>query len=702
MSFWRQAPLFRLLLPFVGGIIAGIFIPHDLPGRWIIISVLLLFLFILFFWKRLYIRYRNRHLFGVVLAISLAIMGYVLTLERTELYHTDHYKHHYSQGDWVLAEVSEAPVEKARSHKIVLEVKDIKKENSWVRASGHILVYLQKDSIASKVKYGDLLILNRTLKEIEAPKNPSEFNYKRYLGFHNINYQSYLPSGSWMIMGEGGGWGMLRWAHSIRTYFLDIFRFHGIDGDEFAVASALILGYKDDLDKGLVRAYSSAGATHILAVSGLHVGIIYMVLDMLLRVMNRNRYTKIWKAILLILMLWFYATLTGLSPSVLRAATMFSFVIIGKATSRSTNIYNTLAASAFFLLLINPFLVTEVGFQLSYLAVLGIVFLQPKLYHLLDINNWALDKMWAITTVSISAQLATFPLALLYFHQFPNYFLISNLLVIPLAAIILYLGILIFITSFFDPVCYLLAKALDYVIWFLNHSVRLIETLPYSITERISINIAETWAIYMFIAFSLAFITLIRLSYLRVALISLIGLSVWQGLENYFQSKHKKFIVYNVNREAAYDLIDGRTNYFISQKELFNDVDKMLFHVKHNWWDMGLNKTVHIDLKEQMPKEIEGLHFEAPFLQFKGMRIAMVDTTFRERQLDLPIKVDYVILSGGPKISLELLKEQFSFRQLIIDSSNPNWRTEIWLKEANELGIPCHAVSKNGAFVRDV
>jgi len=111
---------------------------------------------------------------------------------------------------------------------------------------------------------------------------------------------------------------------------------------------------------------------------------------------------------------------------------------------------------------------------------------------------------------------------------------------------------------------------------------------------------------------------------------------------------------------------------------------------------------VHIDLKEQMPKEIEGLHFEAPFLQFKGMRIAMVDTTFRERQLDLPIKVDYVILSGGPKISLELLKEQFSFRQLIIDSSNPNWRTEIWLKEANELGIPCHAVSKNGAFVRDV
>ena len=292
-------------------------------------------------------------------------------------------------------------------------------------------------------------------------------------------------------------------------------------------------------------------------------------------------------------------------------------------------------------------------------------------------------------------------MALLYFHQFPNYFLVSNLLVIPLAAIILYLGVLVFITSFFDPICYALVKVLDYVIWFLNQSVCFIETMPYSITERISINISETWAIYMLIVFSLAFITLVRLSYLRISLVFLIGLSLWQGWESYLQTKHKRFIVYNVNHEAAYDFVDARTNYFISQEDLFNDVDKMLFHVNHNWWSLGLQETTWlpygIERADKGP-----LYIDKPFMSFHQLKMVVVDTSFQKRDLKDHVEVDYVILSHNPRLTLKELTDQFSYEQIIIDSSNDYWRANKWSEEAKELGINCYVVALQGAFVIDV
>ena len=197
---------------------------------------------------------------------------------------------------------------------------------------------------------------------------------------------------------------------------------------------------------------------------------------------------------------------------------MFSFIVIAKATKRNTNIYNTLAVSAFFLLIINPFLIMEVGFQLSYLAVIGIIYLQPKIYNWLNPHNWLLDKMWELTAVSIAAQVATFPLGLLYFHQFPNYFFISNLIVIPLATFIVYGGIILFLVSWGTILATWVAKVLYWLIWAMNYCVQLIESIPHSLTEGLTINITETWMIYLIIITFLVYFSYKEAKYLHIAL----------------------------------------------------------------------------------------------------------------------------------------------------------------------------------------
>ena len=214
---------------------------------------------------------------------------------------------------------------------------------------------------------------------------------------------------------------------------------NGVEGKQLKVASALLLGYRENLDKELVKSYASAGAMHVLAVSGLHVGILYLLLTRIFSFLKKVKKVKNGKFILTILIvsfLWFYAIMTGLSASVMRATTMFSFIVIGnELLNRKTSIYNTLAVSAIILMIINPFIVYQVGFQLSYVAVVGIVYLQPKLNRLFYSRYKLVRGVWAITCVSLAAQIATFPLSLHYFHQFSTYFFISNLIVIPASSL---------------------------------------------------------------------------------------------------------------------------------------------------------------------------------------------------------------------------------------------------------------------------
>jgi len=690
----NKIPLLRLLLPFVAGIITAAFYQFNHPFIGALLSVFFLATVVLTF-----IKLKLPHfLYGAVLHITLFFFGYVLLINDTDNFKPNHFKNYVDNSNWALIKVNSRMIEKQKSLNFKCEVLQVRTNNGWEKVDGKLMTYFQKDSISKEIKYGDILFVQANFSEIKPPQNPGEFNYKRFLGFHNIYNQAYIKADKIIFTNINQGNKIIAICENLRNTFLKTFQEFGLKGEEFAVAAALVLGYVDDLDAGLLSAYSSAGALHVLSVSGLHVGIIFFVFSLAFTFLEKIKYGTAIKAILLVCVLWFYAALTGLSPSVLRAATMFSFIVIGKSFMRYTNIYNTLAASAIFLLIINPYIVMEVGFQLSYLAVLGIVALQSHLYNLWETDNWLLDKIWMISSVSIAAQIATFPLGLLYFHQFPNYFLLSNLIVIPISTVILYLGLGLIIFSFIQVVGLFIGKLLIFSIYGLNYSVKLTELLPYSVTSAILISVAESWFIYGVIVFSLLFFLFKRTVYVYPTLVFLSAILFVRIYNSYHLQQQKLLVVYNTPGTRAVNFISGDKNYFLADSALCKNNSKMLFHIKHHWWEKGFSDAEIINGNDRF--NFESLIKNNNLYSFAGKNIALFDSTLNQNKNKF--KTDILILTDTRKFKIEEVIERFEPGLIIFDSTiSGKWLDKLKLK-CEGLCVKYYAVSESGAFVKDL
>jgi competence protein ComEC len=479
---------------------------------------------------------------------------------------------------------------------------------------------------------------------------------------------------------------------------LNVLHENNIKEDEYAVGAALMLGYSDKLDAEILSAYSNTGALHILSVSGLHVAIVYVVFNWLLFFLDKVKHGSILKAVILILLLWFYSALTGLSPSVLRAATMFSFIIIAKSLNRHTNIYNTLAASAFLLLTINPYLIMEVGFQLSYIAVIGIVFLQPKISRFYETDNWLLDQAWSITSVSIAAQIATFPMGLFYFHQFPNYFLLSNFIVIPISTLIIYLGIALFALAKIHFIAGYLAIAFKWSVWFLNSIVKVIEKWPYAISEGISISLFETCLLYAIIIFFLLYFIRLKALFLKLGLISVIILLISQVYEQNEQFSRRRLVIYNISKTTALDFINAKNNVLFADTLFAGNASGLKFHVKNNWWDLGILKAeiVTADYRNSFIDIHDGC------VLFCDKRFVIWKDSMKDLRLEKAFPIDYLILTKKSKSNVSEILKYFSPNIIIFDSSNSKNRIVKWEKECAMLNKKFYSIPDKGAFVADL
>lgn len=702
MYSWNQAPLIRLILPFLLGIILAVYFPIQFDyGIYIIVSFSFTILCIILI-PKLNFSYRNSLWFGLLINLILFLAAYQLTIIKTEKFSNNHFSKFTDSAEFIYARLNEPYLEKDKSLKVVLEILAVKQGGKWERSCGKAMVYFKKDTHSLHLSYGDELVLKTAFNEIPLPQNPGEFNYKRFLAFHNVFHQAYVKNGEWVSSGHNSGNFILKKSIYLRDILLNVFITNHIQEDEFAVGAALLLGYVDKLDADIITAYSSTGALHVLSVSGLHVAIVYIVFNWLLFFLDKIKYGKIIKAITLLLLLWFYAALTGLSPSVLRSAAMFSFIIFAKAFNRHTNIYNTLAASAFFLLIINPYLIMDVGFQLSYLAVIGIVYIQPKIYAWLEVENWLLDQIWIITSVSISAQIATFPLGLHYFHQFPNYFLLSNFIVIPVSTVIIYLGLSIFAFAKIAILVKYLAIAFSWAVWILNSSVELIEKWPYALLKGISISVFETWLMYGLIILFLYYFTKRQYNYILVALCFAIVILFSQIAEQHEQFNQKKIIVYNIPKTSAIDFISFKNNIFLTDSVFAKNESGLLFRVRHNWWDLGLtnSKIISNNIKTNV------LTIKGQFIQFFDKRMAIVNSqdVFKKYSFSSlkTIHVDYLIVSMNPQLKMEDILKFYHADKIIFDSSNSPYRVRKWKEECEKLKLNYYSVMDSGAFVSDI
>lgn len=733
-SFWSQVPMLRIALSVIAGIGAEIFADSQLHHSVEVLLVMLVLLnasfliaVIINLIKKVEVIYRIRILNGICLTVLLISFGYVLTWLYADKNYQSHFQNFLQKESFLIATIVKPPLEKEKIITLVAEVNAVKNENHSTATKGNILINVLRDSTGNDLRYGDVIVFNSRIEEFDAPKNPEEFNFKLYQSFHNIYHRTFLKPDDWKLVASNNGYFLMATIYRMREYFLSLITKYVKNKNDFAVASAIMLGYNDYMNGDITRAYASSGALHVLSVSGLHVGIMFFMLNILLKWMdNRGRKMVITKAVIVITFIWFYACLTGLSPSVLRSAMMFSMIQLGKVMIRNVNTYNIIFGSALLLILFNPFIITDVGFRLSYLAVIGIIYLHPKIYSLVIIGTaeepqfkkqgkfWMkpvtfirqdlkwfflhlLDLVWQIVAVSIAAQTATFPLSLLYFHQFPNLFLISNLVVIPVSNLILFLGTGLFVMGEIPYLNDFVGWCFSMLLFALNKFIFFINSLSFALSQDISITMLGMVFIYILIFLLCWFVEERRVKVLIASLFVVLGLASFRSYEIIQKSQQKKIIVYSVPKQSAVAFIDGSKVMYAFDEELLNNQSSLLYHIKHHWWDCRVKE------EESAIPESRQLGFGKLFL-FAGRNVLVVDTGLKKLDfvMDKKLKVDLLILSHSPKVYVENLQKIIDFDEVVFDSSNKPWRINYWKKDCEKLKIKYWDVAERGAYVKNL
>jgi competence protein ComEC len=678
----------RVATFFTAGILTAIYYPDLFNLRPSLVTSVILIL--AYFSFNFFLSGKARSLTsGSVGLLAIFFLGYIHLLLGTDSGKKDHLCKVGAPIEAYTAVVRSMPESKEKSWKVEVEVQAIKASKQWERASGRVLVYVSKIEGQIDWAYGDQIIIQGNPKLLKPPTNPGEFDFKRFLSFRRIYHQQFvLPSQvKWISSAERRGF--IYYSHRARGWASKKLNQYIKNQQEQVIAAALILGVTEGIDTDLMNAYSASGAMHVLSVSGLHVGIIYAILLFMLKPLSRYSWSRWAVAAISLMCLWSFAFVSGLSPSVLRAVVMFSFVAVARPFGKRTNIYNTLAASAFVLLLYNPYLVMSVGFQLSYIAVLGIVYLQRPIYHLWEAKTRVGDWVWQITCVSIAAQIATFSLGLLYFHQFPVYFLVSNLFVIPLSTCVLVFGILLLAISFISPLAVFMGKILSGLIQFLNWTVFTTEKLPFSIINDIHMATFQCW---LLIGILVSFILLFEFRsmtfvYSALAFSLLFGGLRWQHFQE--SVSRSQWIVYSVAGHQAYEFVQQGQSYFFADSALAHDEDRLRFHIRPNRLMHGVTLVNERASFAQNRNGMEVYHWQNRTIAAISQKNAVLPTHF---------KVDYLIVSEN-SFPLKKAIEHFEIGKLIIDGSNSRGYTKKLIRFALAENIPFHSVLDQGAFI---
>jgi competence protein ComEC len=616
----------------------------------------------------------------------------LLTWSKDIRHHENWFGEYYRAGDIVKAVLQEPPVEKANSFKALATVSAIKMNDESIRTDGQAIIYFQKDSTTSSLDYGSEIIFSLPLQEIKNAGNPGGFDYKRYCLFQGITHQVYLKKGDFVALNKKHQNLYGRILFPLQRKILSILR-KNIDGQkEYGLAEALLIGYKDDLDKDLVQSYTNTGVVHIIAISGMHIALIYWLLALLCRPLRKLKYSKWLTAFIIIAGLWLFSLLAGGQASVLRSALMFTFIVIGNNFSRKASIYNTLAASAFLLLCYDPFWLWDVGFQLSYTAVLSIVIFMKPIYNLVYIKNKILDFIWKMNAVSIAAQLLTTPFSLYHFHQFPNYFLLTNFVAVPLSSIIVLGEIFLCAVCFIPFPTFISGKILSWLIWLMNSYIERIEALPYSLWDSLQINILQAVFLIIIIAGFGFWLLEKRKAGMWIGLASLVSFVILRSISFYRADHQQKLIVYSIPKHQAIDIIDKRNYFFIGDSDLLIDDFLKNFHLKPS-------RILH---RTKPGSRSSDLLCDKNFIQYGSRKILLIDKDLSFDPSAEKFSIDLLIISKRAKIYLRRLYETFKIKQVVFDGSVSSSKIKYWEKDCDSLHIPFYDVTEKGAFVMNM
>lgn len=698
IPFWKKTPFLRLLIPLMIGIDLQWY--HQLPALlWWYVLAISSTLFILFLFFPVFKKYRYGLLSGVSTGCIFLALGALITWSRDIRHHGDWLGNSYQSTDKLLVTLEEPPVEKNKSYKVNAKVNFLVRDGKRISVSGELILYFKKEqgdqngnSLIKNLGYGSQIVFEKPLQEIKNSGNPGGFDYKRYSLFHGITHQVFLKPNEFKILESKNENKFIKFLFVARKKIINVIQTFIPGNKEQGLAEALLIGYKSDLDQDLVQSYTNTGVVHIIAISGMHLALIYWLLARLFRPLLKRKRIRWLHPILVIAGLWLFSLLAGGQASVIRSALMFSCIVIGESLARKTSIYNTLAVSAFILLCYNPFWLWDVGFQLSYAAVLSIVIFMRPIYNWFYIQNKILDFAWKLNAVSIAAQLLTVPISIFHFHQFPNYFLLTNFIAVPLSSIILLGEIALCIFSLIPFIAGLIGKILSWLIWIMNTYIGKVESLPYSLWDGLQINIVQTIVLFIIVAGAGYWLLEKNKTGLKIALAGLAGFFFLRSYSFIEMNRQHKIIIYNVPQRQAIDIIHGRNYTFLGDKDLLQDDFLRNFHLKPS----------RISSRIPVTSEATYLDKKNKYFIYGTERIMFINQPVSFPKSENKHPVDLLVISKNPKITIAALANSFDIKRMVLDGSVPAWKVKAWKKDCDSLHIPVYDVNEKGAFVMNI
>lgn len=634
---------------------------------------ILLILIILYALKRK----NTRKSFSIATLLFFIVIGIYITFANNPKNYANFYYNHFSSNSSATLVIKKTLKSTKYYHKFITEVTQINSK----KTTGNVLLNIKRDSISPLLKIDDRIFITSQFKNIPPSLNPYQFNYNNYLAQQYIYHQVFISKNEYKFLSKKHI-SINGISEKFRNKIQISLKKQHFNPDELAVINALLLGQRQNISKKLLDSYTKAGAIHILAISGLHIAVIFFILSTLFTPLELIKHGSLIKTVFIIILLWMFAFIAGLSASVVRAVTMFTFVAIGESFKKKKITEYSLISSMFFLLLLKPLFLFDLGFQLSYLAVFGIIWIQPVLFNLWKSKFWLFNKFWNLLTVSVAAQIGVLPISLFYFHQFPSLFILSNLIIIPCLASILIGGILVILLSlsntsrnfFIDSYAFVISKMNKIINWISNQEQFLFQEVSMSFYEMI------LW--YLIIIFSYQVIIHKKAKHFIYALVIILIFQTNLIYEKYYRQTKQEIIIFQTRKKNLLGIRNGKKLQIIQPLDTLNEYAKKIIR----------NYRTNENIKTTYIKKTS-----TPF-KFKSVNILIIDSL---RVYKIQIKTPIIILQNSPKVNLVRLINTLNPKLIIADGSNYKSYINRWKATCKNKKTPFHSTSENGAYIID-
>ncbi len=690
MSRVHSIPFLRIVPPFLLGIILYKVLHSISPLLFVGLFIGSLLGALFFYSLTATQRIRLFWVRGILLQAVLLSLGYLTIWSHQIENKRSWYKNYLSSDSKIRAKILTPLTETKKTFKATVGIKKIYNGKGSQSTCGKAILYFHKTTESLNLTVGDEIVAINKLSPISNNKNPGAFNYSRLCKNKGIYEQAFLNKSEWIKLDiKKPNWKhfFLHWSEQLNKTLKNYITLPNTAG----IAQALLTGYRNDIDQDIYHSYTKTGLVHLLAISGLHMGIFFLGVQYFLAWIPFFKKNKGLLVLIALISMWIFALITTFPPSVQRASVMFSFLALGQLVPRKTSHLNFLLASAFLLLLLQPNLLWEVGFQLSYAAVMGIFLLYKPLTNWFKPNNQWIKKIWQISCVSISAQLFTFPITLYYFHQTPTLFLVTNLIAIPVVTLIIYGEFLLILFSMLPFIAKFIGLLVSCLIYGLNDIIDYTSRLPFVSLDNLYISQSQCFLLIAAMLSITGWFIIKKKIYGSAALLLFFSFMVISINRKSKHLKQEGLVIYN----AKYPYIEymaGTNSYTQDQmaSSLFEQFEKyslkpchLLFGIKKsNYYRPPLWKT----------------HEAFDFIAFSNKKILRIKKS-ANLKIKEPISVDYLVWSDLHRYETRRLLKFIHPREIIIDGNIPLWKIEDFKSQLQEVDLPTHYVATEGAKI---